>query len=72
MDYCFMSQEEEKASQNPLIVMLDEEHGNRYTRACGRKGLGEGNEMDWLIKDMHEEKASSAWKTLKRSLGLVI
>ena len=58
MDYFFMSKEEEKASQNPLIVMLDEEHGNRYMRAVGKKGLGEGNEMDWLIKDMHEELKS--------------
>ena len=30
MDYFFMSQEEEKASQNPLMVMIDEEYGNRY------------------------------------------
>ena len=58
MEYFFMSQEEEKASQNPLIVMIDEEYGNRYMRAVGKKGLGEGNEMDWLIKDMHEELKS--------------
>ena len=58
MDYFFMSQEEEKASQNPLMVMIDEEYGNRYMRAVGKKGLGEGNEMDWLIKDMHEELKS--------------
>ena len=55
MDYFFMSQEEEKASENPLMVMLDESTGNRYMRAVGRKGLGDNNEMDWLIKDMHEE-----------------
>ena len=55
MDYFFTSQEEEKASQNPLMVMIDEQYGNRYMRAVGKKGLGEGNEMDWLIKDMHEE-----------------
>ena len=24
-------------------------------RAVEKKGLGEGSEMDWLIKDMHEE-----------------
>ena len=53
-----MSQEDEKASQNPLMVMIDEEYGNRYMRAVGKKGLGEGNEMDWLIKDMHEELKS--------------
>ena len=27
-------------------------------RAVGKKGLGEGNEMDWLIKDTHEELKS--------------
>ena len=53
-----MSQDEEKASENPLMVMIDEQSGNRYMRAVGKKGLGEGNEMDWLIKDMHEELKS--------------
>ena len=58
MDYFFMSQEEEKACENPLIVMVDEDTGNKYMRAVGKKGTGEGNEMDWLIKDMHEELKS--------------
>ena len=31
MDYFFMSKEEEKASQNPLIVMVDESSDNRYS-----------------------------------------
>ena len=50
-----MSQDKEKACENHLILMLDENNGNRYMRAVGKKGLGEGNEMDWLIIDMHEE-----------------
>ena len=58
MDYLFMSQDEEKASENPLILMVDEQTGNKYMRAISKKGLGEGNEMDWLIKDMHEELKS--------------
>ena len=58
MDYFFMSQEEEKACENSLIVMVDESTGNKYMRAVGKKGIGEGNEMDWLIKDMHEELKS--------------
>ena len=53
-----MSQEEEKASENPLVAMIDEETGNKYMRAVAKKGLGEGSEMDWLIKDMHEELKS--------------
>ena len=58
MDYFFMSQDEEKASENPLILMIDEQTGNKYMRAISKKGLVEGNEMDWLIKDMHEELKS--------------
>jgi len=55
MDYFFMNREEERASENPMMVMIDERHGNRYMRAVDKKGLGEGTEMEWLIKDTHEE-----------------
>jgi hypothetical protein len=58
MDYFFMSQEEEKASENPLLLMADETIGHRYMRAVGRKGIGDNNEMDWLIKDLDEELKS--------------
>ena len=37
MDYFFMSQEDEKASENPLFLMADETGGNRYMRAVGPK-----------------------------------
>ena len=53
-----MSQDEEKACANPLMVTVDETNGNKYMRAVGKKGLGEGSEMDWLIKDMHGELKS--------------
>ena len=66
MDYFFMSQDEEKASANPLMVMVDESNGNKYMRAVGKKGLGEGNEMDWLIIDMHEELKS--WVTQEEGI----
>ena len=46
MDYVFMSQEDETASENPLLLMADETVGNRYMRAVGRKGLGDNTEMD--------------------------
>ena len=55
MDYFFMGQEEDRATEYPMIVMLDETTGHRYMRAVGKKGLGDGREMEWLIKDMHEE-----------------
>ena len=34
--------------------MKDESTGNRYMQAVARKGVGEGTEMEWLIKDLHE------------------
>ena len=55
MDYLFMSEEDRSAPKNPLMVMTAESEQNRYMRATGKKGLGEGKEMEWLIKDMHEE-----------------
>ena len=58
MDYFFMGQGGERASEYPMIVMVDEETDYRYMRAVGKKGLGEGKEMEWLIKDMDEELRS--------------
>ena len=58
VDYFFMSQDEEDAAKNPMMVMIDETIGHRYMRAVGKKGLGDGHEMDWLIIDMHEELKS--------------
>ena len=58
MDYFFMGQEGEKASECPMLVMVDESTGNCYMRAVGRKGLGEGREMEWLVRDMSEELKS--------------
>ena len=58
MDYFFVSQEDERASANPLLLPDDEANGNKYMRPLGRKGLGEGNEMEWLIKDVHDELKS--------------
>ena len=50
-----MSKVDQEAHKNPLIVMVDEETGEKYARATGQKGLGEDNTMDWLIKDLSEE-----------------
>ena len=40
-----MSQADEKADKNPLIVMVDESTGGKYARAVEKKGIGEENEM---------------------------
>ena len=55
MDYFFMSEDDRKASENPIFTMVDEETGEKYARAVGQKGLGEHGVMDWLIKDISAE-----------------
>ena len=47
--------EDMKASDNPSLVMIDEETGNKYMRMVDQTGLGKEGEMSWVIKDMHEE-----------------
>ena len=58
MDYFFIGQEGDRATEYPMIVMVDESTDSRYMRAVGKKGLGEGKEMEWLIRDMDEELKS--------------
>ena len=45
-------------AENPVIVMLDEENGNRYMRPVDKKGLGEDGGLSWLVQDMHQELKS--------------
>ena len=55
MDYFFMSKHDEEAKENPIIGMVDEQTGEKYARAAGRKGAGVAGEMDWLIQDIVAE-----------------
>ena len=55
MDYFFASTADESASANPILVVLDEQTGERYARAVGQKGLGRDGELDWLVKDISDE-----------------
>ncbi len=41
LDCFFINKEDELASENPFIVMIDEETGDKYARAVGHKGLGQ-------------------------------
>jgi len=61
MDYFCMSQEEQGASENPCSVLEDEDQGRYYMRAVGNKGLGDGAEMEWFIKGVHEEPIAWAY-----------
>ena len=58
MDYFFASEADQKAALNPILVMVDEKTGEKYARMVGKKGLGEGGEMEWLLKDMRDELVS--------------
>ena len=43
------------ASDNPMMVMVDESTGNKYMRAVPHKGVGIEGDNSWLVKDMHRE-----------------
>ena len=45
----------DKDKTHPALVLIDEQTGNKYMRIVSQRGLGEGGEMKWLIKDLHEE-----------------
>ena len=38
-----------------MIVMVDEETGEKYARSVSQKGLGEDGELEWLVEDMQKE-----------------
>lgn len=70
VDYFYMSTADQAASENPVIVMVDEVIGEKYARAVGRKGLGDHGDMDWLIKDMSDEL--KAWGHPGGDVGHII
>ena len=41
-----------------MMVMVDEQTGNKYMRAVNQKGLGPDGDASWLVKDMHQELKS--------------
>ena len=48
-----------KQQTKTMLVMIDENIGDKYARAVGQKGMGGGAEdMQWLIVDLHEELKS--------------
>ena len=53
-----MSEADKAASANPILVMVDEDTGERFARAVGQKGVGAFGSMDWLIRDITEELQS--------------
>ena len=48
MDYFYMSTKDEEAKENPVLVMVNEDTGEKFGRAAGRKGVGdEGSTTGW-------------------------
>ena len=58
MDYFYMNERDREEGANPLVIVTDEDTGDKYARAVGRKGVGEHGEMDWLIRDISLELKS--------------
>ena len=46
------------ASENPMMVMVDESTGNKYMRAVYHKGLEGECDNSLLVRGMHEELKS--------------
>ena len=66
MDYFYLSQKDEDAKENPVLVVVNEKTGEKFARAAGRKGVGEGKERDWLIKEVSEEMKVGAMQEVKK------
>ena len=58
MDYFYMNERDREEGRNPLVIVTDEDAGDKYARAVGRKGVGERGDMDWLIRDISFELKS--------------
>ena len=58
MDYFYMSSKDEQDGKSPLVLMVDEETGDKYARMVEKKRLGSDGEMEWLVRDMSEELKS--------------
>jgi hypothetical protein len=65
-----MTDEDAAASTHPMVVMLDEETGERYARMVSHKGVGDASESDWIAKDMSDELKS--WGHTGREGGHII
>ena len=59
-DYFFLSKQDEEKGVNPMIVMVNEETGDKYARMVEHKGLhgGPDGSMEWLVVDMSKELQS--------------
>ena len=47
-DYFQMNKRDPDDGNSPLMIATDEDTGDKYARAVGRKGVGEHGNVDWL------------------------
>ena len=62
------SQEDEKASANPTVVMVTERISERYARAVGHKGMGKDHDMSNELK-VWEHPGGTAGNIVLKSDG---
>ena len=55
LDYFFAGDSDHKAAENPILVMVDEDTGEKFARKGGQKGVGIEGQMDWRSDDLHRE-----------------
>jgi len=55
MDYFYMNTEDEEKQTNPVLVVVNEETGEKHAVAVGNKGVGEAKEDHWAVMDVSEE-----------------
>ena len=53
-----MNGRDREESSIPLIILPDEDTGDKYARAVAGKGVGEHGVVDWLILDISREPKS--------------
>ena len=69
MDYFYMSQKDEEAKDNPILVVVNESSGEKYARAAGQKGVGSEGKQQWLIKDLCGEMRTWGHQGVGRGKG---
>ena len=60
----FLSHKDDAASENAMMVIVDEQTGDSYARAVGQKGAGGSGEMEWLLNDIDKSQCLILFKQI--------
>ena len=55
LDYFFLTEKDKEAGTNPMLVMVDEQSGEKYARVVNHKGLKDQANDGWIVADIIEE-----------------